>query len=87
MAEVNQFTLTHKELLGLLIKHTGVHEGKWQLLFGINMATGSMGPTPEESFPGVMMTIPNIGIQRVGPDTPTDKPGTVVLDAAQVNPA
>jgi hypothetical protein len=86
MPEINQYTLNHKELLELLIKHTGVHEGKWQLLFGLNMATGIMGPTPEQTFPGVMVTIPNVGIQRVASEMPLDKPGVVVIDAAEVNP-
>ncbi len=87
MVEANQYSLTHKELLELLIKHINVHEGRWQLLFNIAVATGVLGPTPEQSFPGVMVTIPNVGIQRLAPGTATNLPGTLVADAAEVNPA
>ena len=86
MVETNQYSLNHRELLEVLVKHIGLHEGKWQLLFNISVATGSMGPTPEQSLPGVMVTIPNVGIQRLGPEVPLNLPGAIAVDAAEINP-
>ena len=84
MAEVNQIVFSHRELIELLIKKAGVHEGKWGLILNMNVATGLVG-TPEQAAPGVIVSIPNIGIQRTPPDAP-EVAGNVSVDAAQVNP-
>lgn len=85
MADVNQYVVTHKELLELLIKHNNVHEGLWALMIGMQIGTGNFGPTPELSQPGIMATVNQIGMQRLMPGT-TQAPGSLVLDAAKVNP-
>jgi hypothetical protein len=85
MAEINQYTLTHKELLEALIKHTDVHEGQWSLLVGMAVGTGNFGPTPEQASPGVMVTLNQFGIQRVIAGIPV-APGSIVADAAKINP-
>ena len=86
MPEINQYSLTHKELLELLIKQNHVHEGKWSLLLGMAISSGMFGPTPEQTFPGVAVSFNQIGIQRVAPGKGNQGPGTVVLDAGVVNP-
>lgn len=86
MAEINQYSLAHKELLETLVKHLEIHEGLWQLAFNLVVSTGNLGPTPEQTFPGVMVTIPSVGVLRVAPGTPLSGPGVVIVDAAQVNP-
>jgi hypothetical protein len=85
MAEVNQYTVTHKELLEMIIKYTDVHEGVWALMVGLGMGTGNFGPTPDQIFPGVTVVFNQIGIQRVLPGTPI-APGSTTVDAAVVNP-
>lgn len=88
MPEINQYTLTHRELLELLIKHNNVHEGKWSLLVQLAMSAGMFGPTTDQTFPGVAVTFNQIGIQRASAGSGTDpqKPGVIILDAAAVNP-
>jgi hypothetical protein len=86
MADVNQFTIAHQELLELLIKHLGIHEGQWSLMLGLGVGSGNFGPTPNQTFPGVMVTVNQIGIQRLAPGMPQGGPGSVVVDAAKVNP-
>ncbi len=85
MVETNQYTLSHKELIELIIKQTGVHEGRWSLMLGLAIGTGNFNITPEQTAPGVMVTIPQIGIQRLIEGQPVG-PGSVIVDASVVNP-
>jgi hypothetical protein len=83
MPEVNQYSFTHKEVLELLIKKAGLHEGKWQLLTTFSLAAAFAGPTPDQIIPAAIVGVMNLGIQKAAPDAP---PG-LTLDAAIVNPA
>lgn len=85
MPEANQFTLSHRELIELIIKHVDVHDGRWGLLVNLNIATGQFGPTPDQANPGAMIGITQIGINRLIPGTPVPE-GGLVVDAAKVNP-
>lgn len=85
MPEPNQFTWTHKELVTLLVKHAGIHEGRWWLLMNIGMGGGNFGPSEDQVGPGAFMAVKNVGIQREMPDTKA--PSGLVVDAAEVNPA
>ena len=72
-----------KELLELLIKQAGVHEGKWILMTTFSFSAGNLGPAPELIAPGAVIVINNIGIQRAQADTAE----AMTLDASVVNPA
>jgi hypothetical protein len=85
MTEINQYTFTHQELLEMLIKHSGTHDGVWSLLVGLGVGAGNFGPTPDQNFPGVTVVFNQIGIQRVPPGTAIT-PGSISADAAKVNP-
>ena len=85
MPEINQYTVTQQELVELVIKHVGIHEGEWTLLVGIGVGSGNFGVAPDQIAPGVMVTFNQIGIQRVMPGSP-QAPGSVNVDAAKVNP-
>ena len=82
MPEANQFTFTNKELLELLIKKAGVHEGRWILMTNFGITPGNFGPSPDQFSPGVAVVINQMGIQRAQPETPEP----MSLDAAVVNP-
>ena len=86
MAESNQYTMTLKEVAELIVKKIDVHEGSWSLLLGVQIGVGNFGPTPDQTFPGATVTIQQIGIQRVDPNSPVINPGSVVVNAAVVNP-
>ena len=83
MPETNQIVLNHREMLELLIKHTGVHEGRWSLMATFGLTAGTFGPSPDQAVPGVTVALQKLGIQRAKPDTPVE----LTLDASDVNPA
>lgn len=82
MPEANQYTFSNKELLAILIKEAGVHEGRWMLIATFNFSAGNFGPTPEQMLPGAVTAVSNLGIQRSQAETPVE----ITLDAAVVNP-
>jgi hypothetical protein len=82
MAEASQFTFTHKELVDMLIKQAGVHEGKWMLMVNFGFGAVNGGPSPDQIFPTAFAAIQFIGIQRATEDSPP----SLVADAAVVNP-
>src|SRR5215217_4250382 len=84
MPEANQITWTHKELVTLLVKERGIHEGRWVLLLNFGMAPANMGPNDDFISPGMMFGVTSIGIQREPPDVTSAS--SLVVDAAEVNP-
>lgn len=85
MADPTQFTWRHKELVELLVKEAGLHEGRWWLMVNFAMGPGNFGPSEEQINPGMVVGIGSIGIQREMPDQKA--PSGLVVDAAEVNPA
>jgi len=75
---INQKTL--KELATLLVKDAGLHEGNFDLSLEIQIAVGSLGPTPEQALPGALFGVKSIGLTR------TEKPNVNTVDASIVNP-
>jgi hypothetical protein len=82
MPEVNQYAFTHKELLEILIKQAGVHEGKWTIMTNFGFTAGNFGPTPEQMSPGAVVAVLQMGIQRAVPGTAEE----MTADAAVINP-
>lgn len=85
MAEPAQYTVTHQELVELIIKRVGIHEGRWVLGVTFGFGPGQFGPAPEQMSPGVVVAVNQISIHRESPDT--HAPESLVVDAAKVNPA
>ena len=83
MAEVAQYQFSFKEVAELLIRHQGIHEGVWAVGFNLNIGTGLMGPTPDQSFPSAMVQITSAILTRVEAGQQSS-PSSV--DAAVVNP-
>ena len=82
MPEINQYLLNNKELLALIIKETGCHEGKWMLMASFGISPGNYGPSIAEAGPGVAVAISKIGIQRADSNTPEE----AMLAASVINP-
>jgi hypothetical protein len=82
MPEANQYLFNHKELLEVLIKQAGVHEGKWVIMASFGFSPGNFGPSPDQMAPGAVVAVLQIGIQRATSETPD----AMSLDAAVVNP-
>jgi hypothetical protein len=83
MPQANSYTFKHKEVLELLIKKAGVHEGSWMLQVTFSFGATNMGPNPEEMAPGAFVAVTSFGIAQA----PADAPQSLTLDAAKVNPA
>jgi hypothetical protein len=80
MAEATQYIFSHQEIVSLLVKQQGLHEGLWQLSLNVGFGAANLGPNPSELNPSVIVQIGGIGIQRT-----TERNGLTV-DAAEVNP-
>ena len=85
MADATQYLLKLEEVVELIIKEVGIHEGLWAVSVGMQMGAGNFGPTPDQQFPGVAVTLANIGIQKVDEQVAALSPSRVI-DAAKVNP-
>ena len=73
--------LSMRDLTVALIKHYGIHEGRYDLLVEFQIGMGAVGPDPASVTPGAM-----IGVSRVGL-MPAKGNGPTSVDAALVNPA
>jgi hypothetical protein len=85
MPNPTQFALTHQELVALIIKNAGIHEGRWMLSITFGYAPGNFGPTQDQMVPGTVVAISQIGIQREVMEGIA--PAGLTVDAAAVNPA
>jgi hypothetical protein len=83
MAEVKTYVFDYKEVAEALIKQQGIHEGLWGIYmeFGIGAANIPAGPSEQALLPAAIVPVAKIGIQRF------DKPSSLTVDAAEVNPA
>lgn len=86
MPEIDELSLSHKELMEVLIKHSNIHEGVWALSIAFGIGIGNFGPDIDNAHPGVTVTVNQIGLKRVPPGQRLDEPGAVVTDAAIINP-
>jgi len=82
MPEINQYQFSYKEVLTALVKQSGLHEGKWQLIMTFGLGAANMGPSPSEVVPGAAVAVQSIGLQRASIESPV----ALVVDAAEVNP-
>lgn len=83
MPETTQYMFAHKELVEMMVKQAGLHEGKWVLsvTFGFGAING--GPTAEQTMPTGVVGVQSIGIQKAQ----AESPAVLTVDAAVVNPA
>lgn len=72
--------LTMRELAVALIRHYGLHEGKYDLMMEFQIGVGAIGPDPVSQSPGAMIGVSKIGLTRSKADSP------MTVDAAVVNP-
>ena len=80
MAESTQFSYPYKELVTLMVKDRGLHEGHWALVFKFALRGANIGATDMDLIPTAMIGIMDISIQKV----PT--PSSLSVDASEVNP-
>lgn len=72
--------LTMRELAAVLVKHYGLHEGRYDLTIEFQVGVGSVGPDKGPRAPGVAVGIAKIGLSR------STAEGPMTVDAAESNP-
>lgn len=80
MAESTQITFTYPELVELMLKKQGIHEGIWGLFVNFGLAASNIGPNETSLSPAAIVGVMGIGLQKF------DKESNLTLDAAKVNP-
>jgi len=82
MAEISQISYTKKDLLILLLKNQGVHEGHWVLGVKFRFTAMNIGQLPDgsDASPASVAAIETIHIERVPEPLPFS------VNAAEVNP-
>jgi len=83
MPEIETYKFSHKELIELMIKSAGVHEGDWMLQVNFGFTAGNFGPDNENMMPGGAALINHVGITKATRESPKG----LVVNAAKVNPA
>jgi hypothetical protein len=83
MAEATQYMFDHKEVVELLVKKQGLHEGVWMLSLEIGQAAASVpAPDGKSLLPAAINIVQRIGLKRHD-----GEPSNLTVDAAEVNPA
>jgi hypothetical protein len=82
MPEASQYMFNHRELVTMMVKATGLHEGKWMLSINFGFAAINAGPGPDQMNPTAMAGVHAVGLQKAAADSPP----SLVVDAAEVNP-
>jgi hypothetical protein len=84
MAESTQYSFELSEVVTALIKHQGIHEGKWTVGVEFNMGAALAGPSPADARPTAF-----IAVNRLQLTQPSEgaRAITFTVDAASVNPA
>jgi hypothetical protein len=82
MPEANQYVVTNRELIELILKSLGIRDGKWSLMVNFGMLPGGFGPNPAQIMPGMAVLLQNVGIQREPPDSKA--PPELIVDAAKL---
>ena len=80
MAEATQLMLSHKELVGLILKKEGINTGIWTIAVEFILGVGVAAPPNQDGMPTAMSSVSRIGIQQAPELTST------TFDAAELNP-
>lgn len=72
--------LSMRDLTVVLIKHYGIHDGRYDLMVEFQIGMGAVGPDPASATPGAMIGFSRVGLIPAKGDGPTS------VDAALVNP-
>lgn len=80
MAEVTQYTFSHREVVEMLVKQQGLHEGIWGLYVRFGLGASNVGESAAQIQPAAIVPVVEIGLQKF------DKETNISVDAAKVNP-
>lgn len=72
--------ISHKELIEILIKFHGLHEGIWQLYVEFGLAAANVQTGDGQLSPAAIVGVNKIGLTKVDAENP------LAVDASKVNP-
>jgi hypothetical protein len=81
MPEATQIVFKHKELVEILVKAQGIHDGIWGLFIRFGIGASNVGASETDIQPAAIVPVTEIGLQKF------DKETSISVDAAKVNPA
>jgi hypothetical protein len=80
MPEISQVAFKHTEIVELLLKRQGIHEGIWGLFVKFGLGAANVGATEAELNPAAIIPVLEIGLQKF------EKVTNISVDASVVNP-
>jgi len=83
MAEPTQIVFSHKEIVEVLLKKQGIHDGIWGIYIKFGLQGANIGSSPEATadvVPAAVVPVLQIGLQKF------DAESNIAVDAARVNP-
>lgn len=82
MSEISQVDYTNRELLAMMLKDQGIHEGNWVLAAQLTFSAMNIGQLPDgsDASPAGVVAVTGVRIERI----PAPLPFSV--NAAEVNP-
>lgn len=87
MAEINQYTISLREVAEATIRKNGITAGKWVIGVNFGLQVGNLGRDPEQKSirPGVAVIIDGLTLSRFpdGQEVPVEMQ-SVVVDASSV---
>lgn len=81
----SSYSFSHVELVTLMLKEAGIHEGMWQLNVNFRLGAGTFGFTPTEFAPAALVTVEALMIAEFDPQPDMPVP-SLVFDAKKLNP-
>lgn len=82
MSEIKNFDYTNKELVSLILKKEGIHEGNWVLAAKLSFSAMNVGGAPDgsDASPAGVVALTGIRIERIPEPLPFS------INAAEANP-
>lgn len=80
MPETSQIVFSHREIVELMLKQQGIHEGIWGLFIKFALNASNVGPSQNELIPAAIVGVIEMGLQKF------EQESNIALDAAKVNP-
>ena len=80
MNGMTQIIYDPRELIAMILKERGIHDGMWTLSVEFQLGVGFAGTQPSQALPTAMASVSRIGIARA------NEQGGISFDAAELNP-
>jgi hypothetical protein len=84
MAEPTQYTFRLSEIAELMLRSSGIHDGKWVVGMEFSVVVGPVGLKTDEAYPGAIVTANKLMLSAVVEGQ--QQPPNLVFDAAVLNP-